>query len=1100
MMQSNKVSRFQSEKNVRPPVQSMDIINPTNEILTVNQEGNTLIWYDASLNSTHQDISKTKQVLRSVNDYVLLFDNEEKCIDYIKSIDTDNIFMVISGRSATTLLAQIHNIKQVKIICIFCINREDYKSLLSDFGKVIGICTEQEELIICLKKAVYSFQQHISLIGLMKSNAKQESHLNAMDAYDFKKQQKMKDIILRMPRTQQSKQKLIDYCQFYYQGNEKMLEEIDIFNEYYESPCQAIPLYTRDSLWFRMINHAFRIQDLKLLERFQFFINDLSQSLNEGFEQLKTSLTLTERKTITLYRGQKFSKEEYSRFPSYGYVTFNSYLSTSSNIKVANMFGGCENEKILLDEGLVPVLFQIELDLTLLNNETVALANITDNSQFSEECEYLFDFGATFEIISINNRTIKMILSDKPHHVSSARLKSGYLYKYASQDIIHEIGDEDASSMENFSSSLLLIDQTLFKLNAFEKHILETSIDDENYQNASKYCIDAHILPRIDPNSLYAVACRKMNPDNPYPDERTDVYKQAIKHFQIFSDNSTNELIEWTLLGLGYAHYQIDRYQEAQKYFIEALEITNQSLNKIVCYYYLGCICGELSNYEESMDNFNKILQMENNIGLSFIATVYFQMAMFQNKDKEICYSLQKTKKKEYLSLALERYEKTNEELFVLKCHGELLMLENYPSKDECVSILNRYYKYCQDQQIDLKLIIDVYQRIGYSYYEDFEYEQALQCFIKTVLYFPDEIRYQRIIADIYIKKKNFILAIEYLNKTLKLTTDPKIIVDCYEFMGSEYFKQNDFNIALKYFAQSVQICNDSNDNIQFHDDTFGFELKRKNQIATCRSKIASNSSTINELYFCTEGLMFSLDFIKLFKQEILSFFQSVDRIRTSNYTEQIQHMMEQNITNNNENHLEDFIHETIFDNYIHMGNLCDGDDDKALYYYTKALKIYGSSTKLKAIRNIESTCTSKINSIFQSNFPYDKLIKDIPSIFQISKLKKRIEEENDLFERNYFNELKQNQLAKLYSHIGNIYTKMKEYEEAKLYYDKSIRYYETFPLLFHLVIADLYSRQGFIIDAQQPNDTGFVTSCTEAEELFDKAIATIYNNDNSLS
>ncbi|CAF4251682.1 unnamed protein product, partial [Adineta steineri] len=410
------------------------------------------------------------------------------------------------------------------------------------------------------------------------------------------------------------------------------------------------------------------------------------------------------------------------------------------------------------------------------------------------------------------------------------------------------------------------------------------------------------------------------------------------------------------------------------------------------------------------MDNFNRILQIQNDINLSFVAATYYQMAMFQNKDTEKYDLSQKTKKNEYLSLALKIYEQTKEELFVLKCHREFLMLENYPSKDECVSILNRYYKYCQDQQIDLKLIIDVYQRIGYSYYEDFEYEQALQCFIKTVLYFPDEIRYQRIIADIYIKKKNFILAIEYLNKTLKLTTDPKIIVDCYEFMGSEYFKQNDFNIALKYFAQSVQICNDSNDNIQFHDDTFGFELKRKSQIAT------------------------------------------FDRIRTSNYTEQIQHMMEQNITNNNENHLEDFIHETIFDNYIHMGNLCDGDDDKALYYYTKALKIYGSSTKLKAIRNIESTY--------------------IPSIFQISKLKKRIEEENDLFERNYFNELKQNQLAKLYSHIGNIYTKMKEYEEAKLYYDKSIRYYETFPLLFHLVIADLYSRQGFIIDAQQPNDT----------------------------
>ncbi|CAF1148043.1 unnamed protein product [Adineta steineri] len=231
--------------------------------------------------------------------------------------------------------------------------------------------------------------------------------------------------------------------------------------------------------------------------------------------------------------------------------------------------------------------------------------------------------------------------------------------------------------------------------------------------------------------------------------------------------------------------------------------------------------------------------------------------------------------------------------------------------------------------------------------------------------------------------------------------------------MGSEYSKQDNFNVALKYFAQSVQICSDCNDNIQFDDDTYGFELTRKSQIATC--------------------------------------------------------------------------------------NFC-GDDDEALFYYTKALKIYRSSTKLKAICDIESTCTSKINSIFQSNFPSDQLIEDIPRLLEIKKSKKRIEEEEDLFRRNYFNESKENQLAKLYSHIGNTYTKMKKYKEAKLYYDKSIKYYETFPLLFHLVIADLYSRQGFIIDAQQPADTGYVTSCTEAEELFDKAIATIYNNDNSLS
>jgi hypothetical protein len=174
MTESNKMSRFQSSHNMLPPIQNVDIINPTNEILTKNQEGNTLIWYDTSLSLTNNDTATTKRALRSVNDYILLFDDEEKCIHYIESIDTDNIFMVISGASSTTLLPQIHGVKQVKAICIFCMNGEVYKSLLNEYGKVIGICIEQEELVTCLNKAIYSSLQKSSLMSSMKNKTKQE--------------------------------------------------------------------------------------------------------------------------------------------------------------------------------------------------------------------------------------------------------------------------------------------------------------------------------------------------------------------------------------------------------------------------------------------------------------------------------------------------------------------------------------------------------------------------------------------------------------------------------------------------------------------------------------------------------------------------------------------------------------------------------------------------------------------------------------------------------------------------------------------------------------------------------------------------------------
>ena len=351
------MSRFESRQKLLPPVQSLDIINPLREFITPNQEGNTLIWLDKSLNSMNEDIFKTKQMLRSVNDYILLFDDGEKCFEYIKSIDTDNIFLIIPGRSSNELLSLLHNLNQVKAICIFCINQNDYKSLRTDYKKVIDICTEQEHLVECLQKTIHSFSHNASLIGLLNDKSSQRTYLSATDAYNFKKQQIIKNVIFRMPRTEESKQKLVDYCRSYYQGNQSVLEKIDEFDEHYESPLHAIYWYTTDSFLFRMINNAFRTRNIDLLEIFHYFIVDLSKSLEYDAEKLRKKFTSCDQRVLSLYRGHNFSREEYERFiSSCGYIVFNSYLSTSTNIEIAKLFAGSNDNKITEDPDFIAAI------------------------------------------------------------------------------------------------------------------------------------------------------------------------------------------------------------------------------------------------------------------------------------------------------------------------------------------------------------------------------------------------------------------------------------------------------------------------------------------------------------------------------------------------------------------------------------------------------------------------------------------------------------------------------------------------------------------------------------------------------------------------
>ncbi|CAF1218958.1 unnamed protein product [Rotaria sp. Silwood1] len=1085
------MSRFQLIENSSQPVQSIDIINPSREILTQNQEGNTLVWYDTSLRLTNQDIINTKQALRSVNDYVLLFDDEEKCVHYINSIHTDNSFMVIFGASSTTFLPRIHELKQVKIICIFCMNGEAYKSLLNDYSKVIGICIEQEQLVTCLKKAIRSFLQNPSLISLMKNNTKQETHLDAVYAHDFKKQQLIKNIILRMPQTPQSKQNFIDYCRFYYQGNQKVLSDIDYFNEHYESPCHAIYFYTRDSFVYRLMNHTFRIQDPQLLERFHFYIVDLSQSLKDGFEKLKTSSSSSEQKTLTLYRGHKFTKEEYSRFRLCEYVTFNSYLSTSSNIEVAKLYYETADNQISSETDLVTALFLIEVDLMSLNNNTVIFANIAEESNFPEEYEYLFDFGATFEIISINdnNRTIKMIISDKPHHVSSIQLNNAYLYKYASQETIDQIDHDPPPA--NFAEYLVKIDKSLKRLDAFEDFILKTSINDENYQTASKCCIEGCDLPRIDPNSLYARECRKLNPDNPYTDEYTNAYKQAIKYFHAFHNYTSDDSIQWSLRALGFTYYKIDNYEQAQKYFLEALKVNHDPINLATCHHFLGCIYGKLSNYVESMNYFNKVLEMKDIIKLPFIAATYCQMAIFESQNKEKEYLSQQMTKKEYLSNALNIYQQTNEELSILYCRSELLGLEHEATRDNSINILDHYFKYCQDNQIVSKLIAELYASIGRECFEYLDYDQALDCCMKSLLHVSNNESCHKIIAHIHIRKKNSELAIEYLEKTLKLINDSRKKVTWFLLIGMEYFKRNNFNMALSYLEASASECEKLGSDTQFYINMFKFELQRKSQIQTCRLFIKPHCQKTKALYWYTRALNFSLDFIQLFRSDIIFFFQSIDFILKSNYTEQVKYLIEENI-NNNESHLKKFILGTIFDNYITMG---DSHDENNLFYYAKALEIYDYRKSIGIDRNIEVMCTLKINHILKSNYSYDELINYIREFLRITDLQMEMQEEEHLFFKNYSIELQKNHLAKIHSYIADVYSKEKTYEKAILYYDKSIKYYETFASLFHLELADLYSKKGAIIHTQhnlQKVTDSNIISQTTAHTLFEKAFATI--------
>ncbi|CAF1097693.1 unnamed protein product [Adineta steineri] len=1082
------MSRSHLNQNILLPIQSVNTVNPSPDSITSNQEGNTLIWLDESLNSMNQDILKTKEMLRSVNDYILLFDDAGKCLEYIKSIDNDNILAIISGKISNAYLPLLHSLSQVKVILIFCMNENLYKPLQNDYKKIAAVCTEQEKLVDCLREIIRSFNCNASLIHLSNDKSKWRTQLNATDAYDFKKQQIIKNVILRMPRTEESKQKLVDYCRLYYKGNQSELDKIDSFDEHYQCPDHAIICYTQDSFLFRMTNNALRTQNAELLEIFHYYIIDLSRSLALESERLKKRLSTSEQKVLSLYRGHQFSNEEYEDFiKSCGYIVFNSYISTSTNIEIAKSFGGFDSNIIQAYSDSIRVLFHIhiEIDSKFLNNDDVILADISKRSHFEEECEYLFDIGATFEVINIDHeqKIIEMILSNEPQHLSETHLVYAYLRKYASAQIIDmKPGDSHLLPPHDYGELLLNIDKTLQRLDAFETYILKASIDNENYQRGSEYCLEGHLLSRNDLTLFIKHGI--LDPDELGVDEYTSTYNRALEYFQAFHDTcDSNDSRQWSLRVVAFAHYKIGNYQQSQKHFIKLLEMNDDPLNLATSYYFLGSIHGYLFNYTDSMNYFNKVLEMIDDIELSYIAATYCKMAWFGDQNEE-----------QHLICALNTYEQINEELPVLKCLSELLNLGRVPHTiDNCIEILDHYLKYCQDHQIGSYIVGEAYCTLGHESFVHFNYDRALECYRKAILNSSVGESDYEILADIYIKKKDSKSAIECLEKMLELTTNLQKIVDCHSLIGREHSKLNNFDESLKYLKESVSICDQSDSDIKFYDHIFDLELERKSETTTCKSLSKSCDQKNRILYFYNKALIYSLDFLKLFQPEIICLLESVDRFLGTKYGETIILLFKEN-NNDHETSITRFILETSFDIYISMG---DTHDKHHIFYYLKALEIHHNRQKIRIDRDTEIYAVKLIH-IVGSQHKYDELVKSLHEARQIPTYQLETietEEERQSFQKNYFLEFKRNQLAKIYSYIGDVYLKAKIFEQAELYYDKSIEYYKTFSLLFHLELADLYSKKAHAFHIQleqQIINTDNIALNTKSSALFEKSITTI--------
>jgi hypothetical protein len=394
----------------------------------ISYEDMTLIWVDWDADKT-ADCLHTHDCLRAVVNDVKVFNNAEQSIEYIQWIASEkNIFLIISGLLAESVLSQTHNVPQLESVYIFCLDKEKHASLVNQYAKIRGIFVDKFKLFHQMAEDVLKFDKKafpLHIFAQKHENGIETSMrdyvtdnkitLNWIELFCF--------ILIYLPLDRkQAKQDMIKQCRMYYHGNEAEQRKID---EFAQRNCteNVIHWYTRDSFVYRLINKALRTLNIDVIFQFRFFIIELYRQLKSYHTNYIKSLLLTPTsatKIRTVYRGQFISTGELEKLKNNvgDIISANSFLSTTEDEMVAKAF--------IADAPISEsALFEINISDSYYDQIGYSLSytrpffKAESLSQFSDEKEIIFSMGTIFRIISIEEDSILRIRLELDEHNNS---------------------------------------------------------------------------------------------------------------------------------------------------------------------------------------------------------------------------------------------------------------------------------------------------------------------------------------------------------------------------------------------------------------------------------------------------------------------------------------------------------------------------------------------------------------------------------------------------------------------------------------------------------------------------------------------------------
>ena len=585
-------------------------------------ENIVLVWLDANINESHPDFSHSLRNLREIVHVINTYTNVDECMNFIKQIEDESIFLIVSGSLGKQIISDIHDMHQIDSIYVFCRKIERHQPWTSQWAKIRGIYKNILHIIEAISDDARKVNR--TLVSVRIADTKYVNYLDPTFMYTAL----FKEIILEIDYNQQSMESLVNECKQRYEGNDDELQIIEEFKNEYRNHT---PLwwYTRDCFLFQILNRALRTFEIDIILFMGTFIRDLDYRIEQLHGEQKHNLN-TE---FTVYRGQGLLKTDFDilRNSSQGLFAFNSFLSTSENRDISYHFA-CG---ALVKTDHVGVLFRMIIQSSM-GKPTFAVLHEESYFEGSEE-EIVFSMNCVFRIGRVtpldkeNLFEVELTLTTPENDEQLEKL---------TERIRSEINGP--TGRHRMAHLLLLLDSPKEALE-FYQHLLEKTSED-NYEELS------HLNQKIGMCYVKLQQC----------DKAILSLKKAIdireKHL---ADKHLDIAACYNDLGVAYECKQ--ECVNALKYFGKSLEIRENSVHEeniclLQLYDDIGRMHHRLNEYTRAFEYFTKVLEIRQ----KNLPENHPDLAMSYSNLGTLCADMDKcTDARRYLQTSYEIYKKS---------------------------------------------------------------------------------------------------------------------------------------------------------------------------------------------------------------------------------------------------------------------------------------------------------------------------------------------------------------------------------------------------------------------------------------------------------